>query len=259
MRQFTFKVVLVRPIYERNIGATSRAMSNMGFDQLILINPKCEITFEAQQAAATGQSALQNRVVYNSWDEFYAKEQIGLTIATTARDGRGRQVQDLETTLKNFLETNTEIKKESNDAFPVHIIFGPEDWGLSAEDIQFVNYCCTIPIYGNNTSLNLSQATLLAMFIVRSVFGGQKARLDGQQKPKELQKKPTNIFPDQTLKTWLTEMGFDLSKKKINVYTTLRRMLLQNAPSSKEFRTLEIVLQQSLRKLRRLNELEKKN
>lgn len=256
MRNIEVRIVLVRSLYERNIGATSRAMANMGIHQLILIGPQCELTYEAQQAAATGQHGLQNRIVYKDWQDFYAHEKTQLMIATTARDGRGRQVQDLETTLKYVLETNSEIKKQSDDPFIIHLVFGPEDWGLSADDIQYANFCCSIPTYGDNTSLNLAQATLLAMFILRSVLGGTKARLDGQQKPKALQKKMENVFPENTLKAWLVAMGFDLSKKKINVYTVLRRMLLQNTPSAKEFNILEIVLQQSIRKLEKLNELE---
>ncbi len=252
MRKIDLRIVLVRSIYERNIGATSRAMANMGFDRLILIGPQCELTIESQKAAATGQAALQNRTIYQDWNDFFKNEPESLVIATTARDGRGRQAQDLEKTLVNYTETLPALKKQSDDPFVIHLVFGPEDWGLSAEDLQYANACCTIPIYGNNTSLNLSQATLLAMFIFRSVFGGERARLDGQQKPKERQKKPVNIFPEETLRLWLQEMGFSLEKKKINVFTVLRRMLLQNAPSTKEFQILEIVLQQSLRKLKEL-------
>ena len=66
-----------------------------------------------------------------------------------------------------------------------------------------------------------------------------------------------DVFPDESLKGWLTEMGFALDQKKMNVYTVLRRLLLQNVPSAKEFRVLEIVLQQSRRKLKELNELKK--
>lgn len=256
MRDIELRIVLVRSLYERNIGATSRAMANMGFHKLILVGPKCDITFDAQQAAATGQAALQNRTVYKDWDEFYANEPRGLQIATTARDGRGRQAEDLEKTLLHFQETDQQIKKASNEPFVIHFLFGPEDWGLSAEDIQYANFCCSIPTYGDNTSLNLAQATLLAMFIYRRVFGGTRTRLDGQQKSKDKQKKP-EVFPDQTLRLWLQEMGFSLDKKKMNVFTVLRRMLLQNAPSTKEFKILEIVLQQSLRKLKRLKELER--
>lgn len=257
MRKLDIRIVLVRSLYERNVGATSRAMANMGIQQLILIGPQCELTIEAQKAAATGQDGLQNRIVYKDWDDFFKNEPNSLRIATTARDGRGRQVQDLQTTLQNFLESNAEIKKQSDEPYVIHIIFGPEDWGLSADDIKFAHFCCSIPTYGENTSLNLAQATLLAMFILRQTLGGDRSRLEGQQKPKQNQKKPEDVFPEESLKTWLLEMGFDLSKKKINVYTVLKRMLLQNVPSTKEFRTLEIVLQQSIRKLRELKELKK--
>ncbi len=248
MRNVELRLVLTRSIYERNVGATARAMSNMGFDRLILVDPKCEFTIESNKAAANGQSPLKNRTVYKSWEEFYQNEPRGIQIATTARDGKGRLVEDLETTLKNIQKNNLELKKKSSDLFIFHFIFGPEDWGLSGDDIQYANHCCSIPTYGENTSLNLAQATLLAMFIFRSVFGGRLSRLEGQQKPRIQQKKPM-IFPDETLKKWLETMNVDLSKRKTNVFTVLRRMLLQNAPTEKEFRMLEIVLQQSIRKM----------
>lgn len=252
-RNIDLRVVLVRSLYERNVGATSRAMANMGVSKLILIAPQCELTIEAQKAAATGQYALQNKTIYSSWDEFYEKEPRGIQIATTARDGRGRQVEDLENTLTNIKNTHPQFKIKIDDAFVIHLLFGPEDWGLSAEDIQYANHCCSIPTYGDNTSLNLSQATLLTLFTFRKVFGGTKAKLEGAQQPRAQQKKPI-IFPDQTLKNWLTEMNIDLSKRKMNIFTVLRRMLLQNAPSEKEFRILEIVLQQSIRKMKSAKE-----
>jgi len=254
-RHIELRLVLVRSIYERNVGTTSRAMANMGFSRLILIAPQCEFTIEANKAAATGQYALENKITYSSWKDFYENEPRGLQIATTARDGRGRQVQDFEITLTEFKKSSVELQKKSEDPFVIHILFGPEDWGLSAEDIQYANFCCSIPTYGDNTSLNLGQATLLAMYIYRSVFGGEKTELEGQQKNKSLQKKPADVFPDESLRSWLLEMGFKLDQKKMNVFTVLRRMLLQNSPSTKEFRILEIVLQQSRRKLKELNDL----
>jgi len=246
---FDLRVVLVRSLYERNIGATSRAMANMGASQLILVAPQCELTYEAQKAAATGQFALQNKTVYANWAEFYEKEPRGIQIATTARDGRGRQAEDLATTLTHLKNTHPQLAK-SDKATPilVHLVFGPEDWGLNTEDIQYANHCCSIPTYGDNTSLNLAQATLLTLFIFRSVFGGTQTKLEGQQQARVKQKKPL-VFPEETLKQWLTEMNISLNKRKMNIFTVLRRMLLQNAPSEKEFRILEIVLQQSLRKM----------
>jgi len=250
MRPIDLRIVLVRTIYDRNIGSTARAMSNMGFQKLILIDPKCEITIEGHQAAANGQAPLQNKTVYKSWAEFYENEPRGFQIATTARDGRGRQATDLETTLQTINATHPAMNKDGEAPLVFHLIFGPEDWGLSGDDIQYANHCCSLPTYGDNTSFNLAQATLMAMFIFRRVFGGKRSILEGQQVPKEKQKKSEAVFPEQSLRAWLEEMGFDLSKRKMNVFTVLRRMLLQNAPSTKEFRVLEIALQQSIRRMR---------
>lgn len=268
-KPFDLRVVLVRTIYERNIGATSRAMANMGFQKLILIEPKCSITLEGHQAAANGQLGLQNRVTYTDWKEFYANEPNSLRLSLTARDGRGRLARDLAETLSDLQQTSpffqnsldsVEEDLASDEPIVVHLIFGPEDWGLSSEDIELTNFCCAIPTYGDNTSLNLAQAVLLALFIVRQTWGGEKTKLEGQQpvRNKSMDAKvfPT-VFPEETLKLWLQEMGFDLTARKMNAYKVLKRMLLQNTPTPKEYMMLETVLQQSLRKLSEYNHLRK--
>lgn len=257
MRNFEVRIVLVRSIYERNIGATSRAMSNMGIDRLILVDPQCEITYEAQQTAATGQTGLQNRTVYKTWQEFLEQEPESVKVCFTARDGKGRQVRDIDEVLQDIKDNSPQFQKDAESLPTLHMIFGPEDWGLSGEDLEVANFCACIPTFGENWSLNLAQATLLAMYSIRKAWGGQRTTLDGgddRRAPQGVE----GINPDQTLKTWLLEMGFDLSKKKMNVYTVLRRMLLQNTPTKKEWVILETVLQQSIRKLQEYNELRKK-
>jgi len=250
-------VVLIRPIYERNIGAASRAMSNMGVKRLILIEPQCEITFNAQQAAATGQDALQNRTTYLSWEEFKEKEAAGILLAFSARDGRGRKTSELNDTLDQLISSSPLLEKNHPI---VYLIFGPEDWGLSAMDLGHCHHCVCLPTFGENSSLNLAQAVLLAMYSIRMKWGGGKRTvLDGSVRTRD--KSPGNgnlVFPEETLKIWLEEMGFDLSKKKINAFTTLRRILLQNTPTPRELNILEIVLQQSIRKLRDLNNFKNK-
>jgi len=257
MRSFEVRIVLVRTLYERNIGATSRAMSNMGVDKLILIDPQCEITYEAQQTAATGQKGLQNRVTYKTWQEFLQHEPDSVKICFTARDGKGRQVRDIDEILQDIKDKAPQFQEDAELSPTLHMVFGPEDWGLSAEDLEVANFCACIPTYGENWSLNLAQAVLLAMFSLRKAWGGQRTLLDGGGE-RRVPQGVEGVSPDQTLKTWLLEMGFDLSKKKMNAYTVLRRMLLQNTPTKKEWMMLETVLQQSIRKLREYNELRKR-
>lgn len=263
LKPFRVTVVLVGTLYDSNIGASSRAMANMGLSRLVLVRPECEVTYAAQQAAATGQDALQNRVTYSTWEEFYKSEPDGIRISLTAKDGRGRAVQDLSETLE-WLKTQNQFLNEDSAAksTEIYLIFGPENWGLSANDIELTHFCCSIPTYGENASLNLAQAVLLALFIFRQSWGGTKTQLEGSQRTRMSTKMLTdteqNIFPENTLKDWLTSLGYDLSKPKTNVYTTLKRMLLHNVPTQKELIALETVLQQAIRKMKHYNELMKK-
>ncbi len=253
MRPFEIRVVLVRTIYDSNIGASSRAMANMGVESLILVDPKTEVTLKAQQAAATGQEALRNRKVYNDWKEFLAQEPDSIRICFTARDGKGRQVQDFQKTLEWLKTEHPLFQKTEETPVVVHLIFGPEDWGLAAEDLELTHFACSIPTFGDNTSLNLAQATLLALYTLRLTWGGQRARLEGQQPPRD----ESAVFPEKALQTWIQEMGFDITNRRVNAFTVLRRMLLQNVPNRKELRILETVLHQGIRKLREYNQLRK--
>ncbi len=226
----------------------------MGAHRLILIDPKCEIGLKAQQSAATGQAGLQNRTVYNSWNHFFENEKEGVRISFTARDGKGRQVRDFNETLTWLKNENTENQNLIN----LYLIFGPEDWGLSADDLGLTHFACSIPTFGDNTSLNLSQATLLALYTLRLNWGGELAILEGQQPPRnQIDSASSKVFPEEALRVWLEEMGFDLEDRRVNAYTVLKRMLLHNVPNPKELQILETVLQQGIRKLREYNSLRK--
>jgi tRNA/rRNA methyltransferase len=248
-RAFHPVVVLVRTLYDSNIGASSRAMANMGVQDLVLISPQCQITYAAQQAAATGQTALQTRRVYPNWDEFFAKEPDGLRIAFTARDGKGRLVQDFNEVMRDLEERDPRFQKSDASPLPVYLIFGPEDWGLSAEDLELVHHAASIPTFGDNPSLNLAQAVLLGLFMLRTRWGGEKFRIEGRGPETHFQKRD-DLFPEKSLQDFLTAMGFSLENRRVNVYTVFRRLLLRTFPTAKERRILEIVFQQGARKLR---------
>ncbi|MBL7545281.1 MAG: TrmH family RNA methyltransferase [Bdellovibrionaceae bacterium] len=249
------KVVLVKTLYDRNIGSTSRVMNNMGVDELILVAPQCEVTYEAQLAAATGQTALQKRKTYLDWNDFYKHEHEGVRIAFTARDGRGRLVQDFDTQLKSYLEQIQ--SKEAEPPQNMYLIFGPEDAGLASEDMENTHLAVSLPTYGDNASFNLSHAVLMGLFILRQNIGGQRTLLDGSQLEKKTQSEPISLI-GETMKEWLTVLGLNLESHKVNAHSVLYRMLLRTVPTSKEYQTLETMLQQTIRKLKRLKELENK-
>ncbi len=204
-------------------------MANMGASRLILIDPKCEhLSQKAKMGAAGAQPLLENATVYNNFDLFYKSEGQGVRLAFTAREGQRRKVDELSLTLKSL-----------GTVSPIYFIFGPEDNGLTNEDMAFVNAAVSLPSFGEFKSFNLSQAVLLACFIARDFY-------QPQIQPPTLE--PLD-FPDEELKSWIKAIGFDVRARRASAYRVLRRLFLQNAPRVEEMHVLKSVLQQTLRKL----------
>lgn len=230
-------IVLVRTESSGNIGASLRALANMGGDRLILIDCRCEVDSRSRQLAAGAAHLLEGIVHYPSWEAFYEKEGDGLRIAMTRRGGRKRKVFPLE----KILEENSPSPPKN-----LYLIFGPEADGLDAEDLAFINFACHLPVYGSFSSLNLAQAVLLSSFIVRERFPSfPVSQTTGEEEPAV----QPFYFPDQLIKEWLTAMGFDIKARKASAYLTLRRLFLQNQPTRHELQVLESILQQNIRKL----------
>lgn len=237
-------VVLVRTEHSANIGSVARAMANMGADRLILLDPRCKVDSCARAIAAGAQDSLNDIQSYPSWTDFYKAEGDGVRIALSRRAGRNRRVTPLRAELTNLVSSTCDH---------LYLIFGPESDGLDAEDLAFVNFTCHLPVYGEFASLNLAQAALLTLFMVREHFPPQKMpkQLTGEIKKSV---KPF-YFPDEQIKDWLEAMGFDVAARKASAYLTLRRLFLQNRPTQHELQVLEAVLRQNIRKLRERNEV----
>ncbi len=236
-------VVLVRSEYSSNVGATARAMANMGASRLILINKQCEINESARMGAAGAQRHLQELVEYSTWDEFFKVEGSGIRIAMTRRSGRQRKVLPLK-------ETLSELSHEVVTNGRLYLIFGPEADGLDATDLGFVNFCCHLPTFGDFSSMNLAQAALLSLYIVQDQFAITS------QDPNTEPVAPL-YFPDKVIREWLVAMGFDIDARKSSAYLTLKRLLLQNQPTRHEVQVLEAILNQNVRKLNERNTLTK--
>ena len=251
-------VVLVRSLYARNVGASSRAMANMGFEQLVLIAPQCQVDYEAQQAAATGQQALQSRLVFPSWEAYHEAFPEFVRYGFTARDGQNRILQDVR---------QVWLSEPQGYAFSqdVALVFGPEDWGLSNEDLSHCHFAVSLPTFGKNPSLNLAQAVLLALYtwqtqassvaakaVTPYSYRQRKGDSDFVVIDNELES-PTGAvplwFPDTSFRKFLQALNFDLEDRRVSVYSSLRAYFLRAIPTYKEKRLLQNIFEQAARKI----------
>ncbi len=237
--QPTINIVLVKSHYSRNVGSVSRVMANMGAQKLILVAPECEINLEARQGAAGAQTHLLESTQYKSWKDFFHSEPHGLFVAFCARGKKDLDPIPLEKRIEKIGDHAIYSKT------PIYFVFGPEDHGLENEDLEYANYICTLPIYGHFKSLNLSHAVLLALFMAKSLINTEeKPAVSTPAAPLE-----SFYFPSESIQAWLTKLGFTIGDRRTDAYKVLKRILLSNLSTPKEFRVLEAIIEQTIRKL----------
>ncbi len=235
-------IVLVRPIYPRNIGMCARALANMGGGNVICIAPQCALDDQMKEGAAGAQNQLEKLKIYESLGAFFEAEPDGLRLAMSARDLRSAPAKYFDDQIKEIAQRRT------LEFDQVYLLFGPEDHGLAIADLDLVHHTCRLPTFGEFTSLNLSHAVLLATYIFSSQF---KARIEQKvERTNDIPQRRPALFPAQSIRSWLEALGFNLDHKYVSAEKTLNRILLENEPTYEELKVLESILQQTIRKLK---------
>ena len=153
-----FSIILSRPRYPENIGAAARAMRNMGFEQLIVVDPQNYDMSRVLKMATHGAVEVVEQIkVYE--DLRTALEPLNYVVGTTARLGGQRQLVGSAARLAQKLAP---ISKKNQ----VGLLFGPEDRGLTNADIRLCHELVNIPT-AEFSSLNLAQAVMVVCYELR--------------------------------------------------------------------------------------------
>jgi TrmH family RNA methyltransferase len=147
--------VLVGPKEPGNIGASARAMKNMGFRNLCLVNPPPEMTDEGKWFARNAHDVLDSAVVYRSVAEAIKDKPI--VVGTTRRRGKSRGL------IMPADEGASKLYKMAADN-KIAILFGREARGLFNEEVEECGFMLTIPSSRMQPSLNLSHAVLIIVY-----------------------------------------------------------------------------------------------
>jgi len=149
------RIVLLRPRGSGNVGAVARAMKNMGLTNLVLVAPQIPADGWAEAMAVHARDVLAAARHTDSLAAAVAD--CRLVVGTAARSGPFRgQCSAPRAAAAEILAVATEA--------PVALVFGPEDHGLSNEDLKVCQRLLTIPTADEYASLNLAQAVLLCAY-----------------------------------------------------------------------------------------------
>lgn len=204
-------VVLVDTHSSGNIGATARAIKNMGLKRLKLVNPSNPFSLESRTIASKAIDILESAQVYASLNEALAEENI-VVGTTSTRRRRGRQP------IYTPQEISLKIREYAQDR-RVACLFGPERRGLSESQLSRCQYVVSIPADPNFPVLNLSHSIIIFCY---EIF--RAALVDSKPVPElasDLERHAMYSHIEQVL----VEIGFLSSESPEHIMQAIRRFL----------------------------------
>lgn len=148
-------IVLFQPRVPENIGAAARAACNMGIRKLVVVAPRnLDMVRVSKMATHAASDVVEKIEVYDTLQE--ALSEFNWVVGTTARLGGGRQAIPSPARLAEKL---IPISAENKIA----LLFGPEDRGLTNEDLRLCHDLVNIPT-ADFSSLNLAQAVMVMCY-----------------------------------------------------------------------------------------------
>ena len=144
-------IILVRPQLPENIGMVARVMHNFGLKDLIVVSPRDNwLNNKSINAAKKATKIIKNIKVYDDLE--IALSNFSYVVATT---NRKRYLEKNSTNDFKFIKRKIIVNKKTA------ILFGPENSGLSNEDLRLSDIIFTIETSSKSNSLNLSHAVTI--------------------------------------------------------------------------------------------------
>lgn len=150
-------IVLVEPKHPGNIGATSRAMKNMGLSDLRLVRPQQFPSIEAAARASGAEDVLNAARVYEHFTDAIAD--CGMVVGTSARP------RYLHWEVLEPRECAARVVAAAQ-IDSVALVFGAERMGLTNAELAHCNVLVTIPTHPEYSSLNLAMAVQVVAYEV---------------------------------------------------------------------------------------------
>ncbi|MFH7242156.1 MAG: RNA methyltransferase [Spirulina sp.] len=247
------RIVLVEPAGPINVGAAARIMKNMGLHHLVLVNPQCDPTSTAAwRMAVHGRDVLESAQVVATLPEALVGCQ--RAVATTGRIHPQRQgLETPEAVLPWLLSTDPQRP------ITTALIFGPEDRGLSNEELIYAQRWIRIPASEAYPSLNLAQAVAVCSYLLHRQATGGQPEAWGLVRPEPDSPEALHLDLDpldppasldqiegfhQDLEAILLKIGYLYPHTAASRMAKLRHLLHRAEPNSQELAMLRGILRQ---------------
>ncbi len=188
-------IVLQKPKYAGNIGSIARAAKNMGIGNIIVVGA-ADMDREEMQKRSTHLAAdvLDKIQYFDNMDT--ALGDFNYIVGTTARVGSARGPFIAP---RVIAEKIVGISRKNKIA----LLFGPEDTGLSNDELRYCHAVVSIPTARELKSINLSHAVMIVCY---EIFTASLPSIEEATPKLALSKELEGMYGQ--IKTMLAQIGF---------------------------------------------------
>jgi tRNA/rRNA methyltransferase len=222
-------LVLVRPKEDGNVGAAARAAKNFGVAEIVFVRPRAALGEEARRRAMAGLALLKSARSAETLVDAVAKAD--LVVGTTDLSF-GRSTAYLRRSISP--ERLGEIVQTVEGT--VALVFGPEDNGLSREELGRCDLLVHIPARREFPTLNLSHAVAVVLYAVHRAAGPSDPETTPAPELLLLNGHEKEILLER-IDELARRTGYPAHKRR-GLILLFRRVLGRSTPSEAEYRML---------------------
>jgi tRNA/rRNA methyltransferase len=177
------RFILIDTSHAGNVGGAARALKVMGFDDLVLVNPRWPNVLrkeETIQRASGANDVLDRARVVDTLDEALDGVSHLCATAMTPRDF-GPPTRAPREHFAQLLAGAAAPDAAQPEG--VAFLFGSERFGMKNEDVYRSHVCLSIPTNPSFGSLNLAAAVQLVAYDWRQALGGFAVTPSAPQRP----------------------------------------------------------------------------
>ncbi|RPI36253.1 MAG: RNA methyltransferase [Nitrospiraceae bacterium] len=223
--------ILIDTLESGNIGASARALKNLGFSRLELVRPGKFPSDEAGWFSHGAEDVISKATVHRDLDD--ALKDASVVIGTTRRAGKKRgKVYPVREAAERIRQLSVNTR--------VALLFGREDRGLTNEETAACSFMIRIPASLENPSFNLAQAVLIIAYELSCtsyVISPTAAVISNEEL--------SNLF--QRLRGILKMAGYEpkgIRDNEKEIMADLRRIIARAAITEREARMLHGIISQ---------------
>ena len=227
----SIRIVLVGTTHPGNIGATARAMKNMGLSDLALVNP---LHFPHDDATARASGATD--ILENSKVTTTLEEALTDCVYVAGASARSRTINWPSMGPRDCAERM--ISESQNGT--VAAVFGPEKSGLHNDDLDLCHTLLTIPTDPGFSSLNVAMAVQVLAYELRVASMFDAGPVFETEAPPATGEEMDNFYAH--LEQVLEDIRFLDPENPRHLMRRLRRLFIRARPDKNEVNILRGIL-----------------